>query len=45
MKEVKINNGIFAATGGWGKDGEYTTIECDASEITSVIYSDSPQYN
>ncbi len=43
--KITVESGRFKGVDGWGSSGTLTHIECDYCEITSIIYSDSPQYN
>ena len=46
FKTLKVTekDGRFIGLSGWGKDGNYTEIDTDNSQIIGRIYSDSLHY-
>lgn len=43
-EKANIINNKFVGNDGWGNGGALTNIECNESEIDSIIYSENLQY-
>jgi hypothetical protein len=44
MVNVKVEDGLVNATGGWGKGGAYTDLNISDKLFEGQIYSDTLQY-
>lgn len=43
--EIKREDGRFSGVNGWGNSGACTSIECDITQIISIVYSEELHYS